>query len=158
MAKSHRRRMHPRWQEATTPKRLRRGHLAQSLNEDTARSQAPCSYEVQLLDFKCPRRALALLLVVLVLAAMVVLVLVQVSGTSNGSPRPPPQFVIRQQQHRPHLPSEGSAVECFLRGLQEVVAVHRGPSAAAHDHDVPRGACGALDGPCLLYTSDAADE
>ena len=42
--------MHPRWLEATTPKRLKRGHLAQSLNEDTARSQTPCSYEVQLLD------------------------------------------------------------------------------------------------------------
>ena len=47
MAKSRLRRMHPRWLKATTPKRLKRGHLAQSLNEDTARSQTPCSYEVQ---------------------------------------------------------------------------------------------------------------
>ena len=50
MAKSRLRRMHPRWLEATTPKRLKRGHLAQSLNEDTVRGQTPCSYEVQLLD------------------------------------------------------------------------------------------------------------
>ena len=48
--KSRLRPMHPRWLEATTPKRLKRGHMAQSLNEDTARSQTPCSYEVQLLD------------------------------------------------------------------------------------------------------------
>ena len=50
MVKTRLRRMHPRWLEATTPKRLKRGHMAQSLNEDTARSQTPCSYEVQLLD------------------------------------------------------------------------------------------------------------
>ena len=50
MAKCRLRRMHPRWLETTTPKRLKRGHLAQRLNEGTARSQTPCSYEVQLLD------------------------------------------------------------------------------------------------------------
>ena len=50
MVKTRLRRMHARWLEATTPKRLKRGHMAQSLNEDTARSQTPCSYEVQLLD------------------------------------------------------------------------------------------------------------
>ena len=50
MAKIRLRRMHPRWLEAATPKRLKRGHVAQSLNEDTVRGQTPCSYEVQLLD------------------------------------------------------------------------------------------------------------
>ena len=73
------------------------------------------------------------------------------------SPRPPLQFVRRQQQHRPHLPFEGSAVECFLRGLQERVAVHRGPSAATHDHDVPRGAFGALDGPQSVFVAKLRD-
>ena len=51
MAKSRLRRMHPRWLDATAPKRLKRGHMAQSLHEDTARSRTPCSYEVQLLDY-----------------------------------------------------------------------------------------------------------
>ena len=50
MAKRRLRRMHPRWLDATAPKRLKRGHMAQNINEDTARSQTPCSYEVQLLD------------------------------------------------------------------------------------------------------------
>ena len=50
MAKNRLRRMHPRWLEVTAPNRLKRGHMAQSLHEDTARSKTPCSYEVQLLD------------------------------------------------------------------------------------------------------------
>ena len=54
------------------------------------------------------------------------------------------QFVLRQQQKTLQLPYDGSAAECFPRGLQGRVAVHRGPSAT-HDHDVPRGALGVLD-------------
>ena len=47
MAKRRLHRMHPRWLKTATPERLKRGDLAQSLNEDTVRSQTPCSYEVQ---------------------------------------------------------------------------------------------------------------